>query len=263
VDSLSAKVRELLAAGAIGEPNCFMADLGTSVPFDPNSRVFDPDLGGGALLQKGVYLLSLASMIFGTPSAVTSLSTLGETGVDEHAAILLGYSEGRLASLVCSVRFQTERVATIVGIAGQIKIHEPIICPGRLTLWRHPATYERHEPIRLKRYARLGQAVFKWAKQSRFIRRLREQYPRISERLLHGIHSRKIYAPVVGEGLHYQVSHVMSCLYAGQIESDIMPLNESLSIMDTMDRIREQMGSPINRPDRTRVTRTRLQPDQH
>jgi predicted dehydrogenase len=248
---LMAKVRELLAAGAIGDPTYFIADLGTRVPFDPESRVFNPDLGGGALLQKGIYLLSLASMIFGAPSAMTSLSIPGETGVDEHTAVLLGYREARLASLVCSVRVQTQRVATIVGTGGQIRIHEPVLCPGALTLSTYRGPDGAHESARPTRYARLLQAVVKRAKQSRLLRRLRDQHPALSERLLRGVHSRKIYAPVVGEGLHYQVTHVGSCLRAGQIESDIMPLNETLSIMGTVDSISEQMGSSNSRPHMT------------
>jgi predicted dehydrogenase len=234
------KVRELLASGAIGKISHFIADFGTRVPFDPQGRVFNADLGGGALLHKGVYLLSLASMIFGAPSAVTSLSTLGETGVDEDAGILLRYPGSQLASLVCSVRVHTQRGATLVGTAGQIRINEPIICPASLTLYQYPNQDWDHERMRETRYAQLGRALVHYCKQSRPVRQLRERCPRSSERLLHGIHFKKIYAPPVGEGLHYQVSDVMRCLHAEQIESDIMPLNESLSIMGTVDRIREQ-----------------------
>jgi predicted dehydrogenase len=124
---LMVKVRELLAAGVIGDVRHFIADLGSRVPFDPQGRVFNAELGGGALLQKGIYLLSLASMILGCPSEVRGLAVVGETGVDEHAGILLGYPGPQLASLLCSVRDHTSRGATIVGTSGQISIHEPII----------------------------------------------------------------------------------------------------------------------------------------
>ena len=72
---------------------------------------------------------------------------MGETGVDEHAGILLGYPGGQLASLTCSARVHTQREATIVGTGGQIRIHEPIICPGSLTLRRYPDLDRHHEPI--------------------------------------------------------------------------------------------------------------------
>ena len=237
---LIVKVRELLASGAIGKISHFIADLGSQAPFDPQGRLFNADLGGGALLQKGIYLLSLASMILGTPSVVTSLTSVGETGVDEHAGILLGYPGPQLASLVCSVRVHTQRVATIVGSAGQIRIHEPIICPASLTLCRYPNQDWHHERMREARYAQVGRALVQYCKRSRLVRQLRERYPRPSERLLYGIHSKKIYAPPIGEGLHYQVSEVIRCLRAGQIESDLMPLNESLSVMGTVDQIRAQ-----------------------
>jgi predicted dehydrogenase len=234
------KVRDLLVSGAIGTISHFIADMGTRVPFDSQGRIFNADLGGGALLQKGIYLLSLASMILGTPNVVKSLSSVGETGVDEHTGILLGYPGSQLASLVCSVRVDTERVATIVGSAGQIRIHEPIICPASLTLCRYPNRDWHREGMREARYARVGQELIQYCKRSRLVRQLRERYPRSSEQLLYGIHSKKIYAPPIGEGLHYQVSEVIRCLRAGQIESYLMPLNESLTIMDTVDQIRAQ-----------------------
>jgi predicted dehydrogenase len=237
---LMVKVRDLLASGAIGKISHFIADLGTRVPFDPQGRVFNADLGGGALLQKGIYLLSLASMILGTPSVVKSLPSMGETGVDEHTGILLGYPGSQLASLVCSVRVDTQRVATIVGSAGQIRIHEPIICPASLTLCRYPDQDWDHERMRETRYAQVGRALIQFCKRSRLVRQLRERYPKSSARFLYGVSSKKIYAPPVGEGLHYQVSEVIRCLRAGQIESGLMPLNESLSVMGTVDQIREQ-----------------------
>lgn len=239
------KIRELLATGAIGKVTHFIADLGTRVPFDPEGRVFNAGLGGGALLQKGIYLLSLASMILGNPDVVRSLTIMGETGVDEHAGIMLGYPSGQLASLTCSARVHTQREATIVGTCGQIRIHEPIICPGSLTLRCYPDQDRHHEPTGETRYAQVGRALVQHSKQSRLIRQLRERCSRLSERLLYGVHSKKIYAPPLGEGLHYQVLEVIKCLRAGRIESDIMPLNESLSVMRTADQIREQGLSEV------------------
>jgi hypothetical protein len=78
----------------------------------------------------------------------------------------------------------------------------------------------------------------------------------LSERLLYGVHSKKIYAPPLGEGLHYQVLEVIKCLRAGRIESDIMPLNESLSVMRTADQIREQRLSEVCKLAREENPRT-------
>jgi hypothetical protein len=146
-----------------------------------------------------------------------------------------------MASLICSVRVQSQRQATLVGTAGRIKIHEPIICPASLTLYRYDAKTDRnHQPTGAKRRHQALQSVIKYCKRSRVLRQLRERCPRLGDRLLHGIRSTKIYAPPAGEGLHYQVSEVMKCLRDGQRESGIMPLSESLSIMRTLDQIKEQ-----------------------
>ena len=242
---LISKVRNLLASGAIGTINHFIADLGTRVPFDSEGRVFNAELGGGALLQKGIYLLSLASMILGTPNRVKSLLSMGETGVDEHTGILLGYPGSQLASLVCSVRVDTQRAATIVGSGGQIRIHDPIICPASLTLYRYPRRDSHPQGMRHTRSPRVGRSLMEYCKRSPLVRQLRERYPKPSEWFLYGIRSKKIYEPPIGEGLHYQVSEVIKCLRAGQIESDLMPLNESLSIMGTVDQIRAECAAGI------------------
>ena len=112
------KLRELLAAGVIGEIRHVMADLGSRVPFDPQGRVFNAGLKGGALSEKGIYLLSLASMILGRPNRVTALASVGKTGVDEWTAVTLGYPGARVASLFCSVLVRTRRDAVVVGSRG-------------------------------------------------------------------------------------------------------------------------------------------------
>jgi dihydrodiol dehydrogenase / D-xylose 1-dehydrogenase (NADP) len=242
---LMVKVRDLLASGSIGEITQLIADVGTNVPFDPQGRVFNVELGGGALLQKGIYLLSLASMVLGSPTIVKSLAIRGETGVDEHTGVLLGYSGGQLASLVCLVRVHTQRGATIVGTGGYIRIHEPIICPSSLTLRRFPDRDCHHAGTGTGRSSQLRQALVRYGKRNRLVRRIREQSSKLSERLLYGIHSENVYDPPKGEGLHYQVSEVITCLRQGRIESEVMPLNESLSVMRTADQIREQRLSEV------------------
>src|SRR4030095_4163217 len=113
-------------------------------------------------------LLSLASMILGSPSVAASLTIVGETGVDEHAGILLRYPGRGVASLVCSVRGHTQRGATIVGTAGQIRIHEPIICPGSLTLYQYPDQNGHHKDSGEWRYLQIKPAIVHYLKQSRF-----------------------------------------------------------------------------------------------
>ncbi|MBN1439830.1 MAG: Gfo/Idh/MocA family oxidoreductase [Anaerolineales bacterium] len=132
-----AKVRSLLAEGAIGEVRQVQADFGAQPKFDPKSRLFDPALGGGALLDLGVYPVSLASMVFGeAPRRITSAARLGSTGVDEHAAAILEYSGGRMAVVSCAMTFVSPQEAHILGTNGRIRIRRPWWFPAAVTLSR-------------------------------------------------------------------------------------------------------------------------------
>lgn len=238
------KLRELLMQRVIGEPRHFMADLASQVTCDPGGRVYSVELGGGALLQKGVYLLSLASMIFGTPTTVKSLSVLAKTGVDEDTGILLGYPGGRLATLWSSVGVRGPRRGVIAGTHGQILIHDPIICPSSLSIRLYSTEQRHYAPSGTGIDGGLKAWLLRWAKWSPPIRKLRDRFSTLSDSLLYGISSSTICLPPIGEGLHYQVSEVNRCLRRGAWESDHMPLDESLAIMASMDRIRQQGETP-------------------
>jgi predicted dehydrogenase len=117
------RVREWLAAGRIGAPRLLTADFGFRAGWNPDSRLLSPALAGGALLDVGVYVTALSAMVFGPrPTRVTGFATLGETGVDEQAAFVLGYGGGGLASLTCAVRTNTPQEARIDGEAGRISL---------------------------------------------------------------------------------------------------------------------------------------------
>ncbi|PJF45754.1 MAG: dehydrogenase, partial [Candidatus Thermofonsia Clade 3 bacterium] len=85
------ETRRLIAEGAIGKVQMIQADFGFRASFNPASRLFDPALGGGALLDVGVYPISLASMLLGRPDRIAAVATLGATGIDENTGVLLGF----------------------------------------------------------------------------------------------------------------------------------------------------------------------------
>ena len=130
------KVREFVREGAVGDVQIVQADFGFRAGFDPKSRLFDPALGGGALLDVGVYCVSFASMLLGTPEHVVGTATLGKTGVDETAGVLLRYGSGAVAALSTTILANTPGEATIIGTAGRIKVHAPFWVPSVLTLSR-------------------------------------------------------------------------------------------------------------------------------
>ena len=134
---LMVRFRELIAAGAIGEPRLLTADFGFRADGEPSHRLFNPDLAGGALLDVGVYVVSLASMIFGPPERGTGMADIGATGVDEQAALVFGYPGGKLAQLTVAVRTNTPQEVTLMGTEGTIRI--PPIWWRPTTAHHHPA----------------------------------------------------------------------------------------------------------------------------
>jgi dihydrodiol dehydrogenase / D-xylose 1-dehydrogenase (NADP) len=117
------KVRELSASGAIGEVRMIKADFGFRTDIIPQARLFNPDLGGGALLDVGIYPLSFASMILGSkPLKASGTSNTGITGVDEQCAFLLTYEGGQLAVLSAAIRTHIPHDAWVLGTEGYIKI---------------------------------------------------------------------------------------------------------------------------------------------
>ena len=234
------KVRELLAEGTIGEAKSLSADLGSPVSKDQRDRMYDPQLGGGVVLHKGVYLLSLASMILGTPMEVKSLGYVGETGVDEEAGIVLSCPPQRMAVLYCSMRVHTAREAVIIGTKGTIRIHAPVNCPSRLSITLHEGMDRHGGHYGSSLRGRIKEWLVIYGKRNRMVRWARERCWVLGEFLLHGTRTQELFFPPIGHGLHYQVAEVIKCLRVGQLESDIMPLDETLSIMRTMDQIRGQ-----------------------
>ena len=119
----TARVRAWLADSRIGEVRMVCADFGFRCGWDPTSRLLDPNLAGGALLDVGCYGLAYARMIFGTdPLKLSAVATLGDTGVDEQIALSALYAQGRLASLTAAVRTSTNHDAWIYGTSGRIHV---------------------------------------------------------------------------------------------------------------------------------------------
>ncbi|AOZ93744.1 Gfo/Idh/MocA family protein [Paenibacillus crassostreae] len=117
------KVKEWLEAGRIGDVRQVKADFGFRMGWEPESRLLNPSLGGGALLDVGIYPISFASMIFGSqPKAISSVAHIGETGVDEEFTIVLSYESDQTAVLSGAIRLELNNEAYIRGTEGYIHI---------------------------------------------------------------------------------------------------------------------------------------------
>jgi predicted dehydrogenase len=115
-----------IQAGKIGHLHTLHADFGFNAPFNPQGRLFNPELGGGALLDVGIYPISLASWLFGQqPDFIASQAVLGSTGVDERAGVVFRYAGGGLAVLSMALRADTTCTALMVGEAGSLQLERP------------------------------------------------------------------------------------------------------------------------------------------
>lgn len=139
------KARELLAEGAIGDVRSAQIDLGVVRAFDPSDRVFAYELGGGAMLDLGVYLVSFAQLVLGTPTSVSVRGSLEASGVDADVSLLLGFPEGRTATLMCSLHSPMPGHARIFGSTGWLDVLPRFHHPRAIVLHRDGAKPERVE----------------------------------------------------------------------------------------------------------------------
>lgn len=119
------KTLQLINDGEIGTLKYLRADFGFVAPFDTGNRLFDLKLGGGSLLDVGVYPLFLALQVLGKPDRITSFSHLASTGADETTSALLYYNNGATANIYSSIVAQTPIIAEITGTEGTITLERP------------------------------------------------------------------------------------------------------------------------------------------
>jgi len=190
-----AQVRQWLADGAIGEVRNMTADFGFRAGFNPEGRLLNPVLGGGALLDIGVYIVSLASMVYGEqPERIAALADIGTTGVDEQTTMAFRYDSGAMAALSCAVRTDTPRAVSILGTRGNIRIPAPFYDAYAVTL-----NVDGEEPVTVE-------------------------------------------PARVENGFKYEIEEAGRCLREGRLESAILPLDETLAILGTLDAVRAEIG---------------------
>jgi predicted dehydrogenase len=188
-------IRQLVMDGAIGEVRSVIIDHTQKLPEDPAHRINALELGGGALLDLGVYPISFASDIFGPPESIQSVATFKETGADAEIGLLLSHAGGRMAILSTASNAPGPNRAAIIGKEGRIEID---------SVWYNPATfrvYDAEDNVTLT-----------------------------------------YESEVTGRGMQFQADEAERLIASGELVSEILPLSETVSIMETMDQIRQQIG---------------------
>jgi predicted dehydrogenase len=205
------RLRDLLDEGAIGEVTTVRADFGVQGPFAATHRMRDPALGGGALLDLGIYPVTLAHLALGVPDTIQALAQLTPEGVDANTGLLLGYGSrtgpGRgavpdapsrtglsaIAALTCGLSGDTGTHGSITGTTGRIELSAPFFRPKHLVLHRD------------------GEAT-------------------------------TVEAGFSGWGFHFEAAEVNRCVQAGLLESPLVPHATTLEVLGILDAVRAQLG---------------------
>lgn len=116
------RIREIVAAGTLGDVRSLIADHTQKLPDDPAHRLNALELGGGALLDLGIYPVSFAWDLFGEPTSIQSTAVFRSTGADAQVAVQFGYEDGRIASTFSASDVKGPNSATVLGTEARIDI---------------------------------------------------------------------------------------------------------------------------------------------
>ncbi len=130
------QVESWLKEGLVGQVRSYQASFCFDLPYDPEHRLFNPNLAGGALLDLGIYPLSLATWLFGKPDSINGTAELSDAGIDLSNHFVLEYPEGLTADCYSSTQREEPMTALIKGDKGEIRIDAPFFCPTSVSLWR-------------------------------------------------------------------------------------------------------------------------------
>jgi len=126
------KILEIRDSGKLGTIRFINADFGFKGVYDPSNRLFNPELGGGALLDIGIYVVFLANLLLGNPPEITATSQIAETGVDASTSMIFSYADGQIANLSCTYMANTPIQADIIFEKGIIHIDPKWFTPTSL-----------------------------------------------------------------------------------------------------------------------------------
>ena len=192
--------RELLSSGALGDIVSIHAEHGQKL--DGVERLEKLDLGGGALLDLGVYPVSFIQSILGNPEMVDAVGLVNPEGIDEHETIAMTYV-GAIATATSTMRAKTPTTAHVSCRNGCIEFRDAFYQPGRITVFQEASGTDALVPTE----------AFSWTWDGH-----------------------------IQGGFQYQAAEVARCVNAGLTQSETMPWDDTIAVMEIMDRVRSQLG---------------------
>ena len=189
------RIREIIASGMLGEIRALTADHTQRISSDPAHRLNALELGGGALLDLGIYPVSFAWDVLGAPLSVAASARLGETGADTEVATIMAHESGALSTTLSASRAAGPNTAAVIGTDARLEIAR---------VWYTPTSFRVVSPD--------GSVL--------------EDY----------------VSKIEGRGMQYQALAAARYLAEGRTDSDILPIDETVAIMATLDEIRALVG---------------------
>ena len=189
------RIREIVASGVLGEVRSVLADHTRDLPDDPAHRLNAMELGGGALLDLGIYPISFAVDILGLPTEISAMARFKATGADAEVATMFRHADGAMSVTLSTSDNGGPNVATILGTAGRIAID---------STWYVPTSFRVYDS---------------------------------NDRVIEAYTS-----TVEGRGMQFQAAEMERLVTAGLLGGDILPPEETVAIMHTLDTIRAQIG---------------------
>lgn len=189
------RIREIIAEGTLGEIRSVIADHTQKISSDPSHRLNSLELGGGSLLDLGIYPISFAWDVLGGPLAVVAAARLGETGVDVEVATIMTHVGGAISTSISASQSAGPNTAHIIGTDARIDIDR---------VWYTATSFRVVAPD--------GTILEDYVSQ------------------------------VDGRGMQYQALAAEQLVAAGLTDGEVLPIEETVAIMSTLDEVRELIG---------------------
>ncbi len=218
------ELESLVRSGAIGVPVMMTASFGLPNQFDSDSWLFSTEHGGGALLDRGCYPISLALRILGEVREVRGSWRSAPSGADETAGAVITFAGGAIALIGASLSGYLSNDLIVTGTLGRLVLHEPITCPSWLSLRKlgsldtTPPSFARHD------------RRTKW--------RTLLQHGRLVTPLRFLLQNRFRFVGFRSNGFIHEIEEVHRCLRSGALESRILPLALSVDTLSVIDSLR-------------------------
>jgi len=189
------KAMEIIRSGELGALKMVHSDFAFNADYNPERRLYNVELGGGSLLDIGIYPIFMTLMALGKPSEIKTMASFCPTGAEESIMMSFKYSGGQIASLVSSFACHSSTQTEFSFENGFIRLNRRFYTPTSLTYWK---SFEEEKLITFEKG--------------------------------------------IGFGYELEAAHVMDCLDAGKIESDLMSHSISSDLMEIMDQVRKDAG---------------------